>query len=128
MNIFHYGQMLLNDDVQDESDWEHLVAQSLDAIKTCNDPKMLTELFEMDLNLQFPIEVRELILERRILLGDFRPDTLGAYWSHLGLFYIHSPLRQWLGDEFKRIEQTGKTLDDYRKLGEELATRLSKIA
>lgn len=119
MELKEIGLQLLNEAEQTAKQWKFLVSQALLAIRASQSVSELSSFFDMG-PFDFPAEVTVSTLERMLELGDMNKDTLWAYVSQLGLYFVKQGLYQWLFAELKRLEASGGTDEEYRRLGEEV--------
>ena len=123
MELEKLGRLLLKEDEVTSSEWAVLVSKTLHAISRSENVQELTSFFRMG-PFDFPPEVTVSTLERILELGDMSEDTLWAYATQLDLYFVKQGLYQWLFAELKRLEASGGTDEEYRRLGEEVLRRL----
>jgi hypothetical protein len=123
MELKEIGRQLLNEEPDPEEHWKVLVSEALLLIQASQSVSELSSFFRMG-PFDFPEEVTVSTLERMLELGDMSKDTLWAYVSQLGLYFVKQGLYQWLLAELKRLEASGGTDEEYQSLGEEVLRRL----
>jgi hypothetical protein len=123
MELKEIGQQLLIKAPDPEEHWKVLVSEALLLIQASQSVSELSSFFHMG-PFDFPEEITVSTLERMLELGDMSKDTLWAYASQLGLYFVKQGLYQWLLAELNRLEGSGGTDEEYQALGEEVLRRL----
>lgn len=123
MDLKEIGRQLLIEAPDPEQRWKILVSEALLLIQASQNISELAAFFQMG-PFDLPVDVTVPTLERMLELGDIRKDTLWAYVSQLGLYFVKQGLYQWLFAEMKRLEAAHATEQEYRMLGKEVLRRL----